>query len=347
MTVLGAKINSSTDSPYPDCSAFLNWDKDDEELESEHEKAVVFRSLVATLKLQPVLDDSLEEKAVILLKSVNLDDDTLDAYLSSVASSTDDSVTDFVQSIVVLISSPNQAMTTAAMQILDDLIFWCSTHVRLALVKADLIPQLIHTLNPLSLSFEETVDIHVHLSIFIQSFLRLQTQDGLDSLGIKDENEKQTVHETVFRQVLSPSEEYISHLCANRYSIIDGGESENYLILVAHLLQICPYYQPTLEFVLHMPVVLTIPNCLTFFEHEYSIWLFLAQMNNVQREWNKERGRERQLWKIMSRKLRMEGFEDVVEEKLRNDKNERKGGLIVYYSIMWINLRGMNLPEQD
>ncbi|KAK2958191.1 hypothetical protein BLNAU_6895 [Blattamonas nauphoetae] len=39
----------------------------------------------------------------------------------------------------------------------------CSAKVHLTLVKANMIPQLIHALNPHSLSFAEAVDIHLNL----------------------------------------------------------------------------------------------------------------------------------------------------------------------------------------
>ncbi|KAK2946508.1 hypothetical protein BLNAU_18550 [Blattamonas nauphoetae] len=69
MTALDTTLNPSPDSPCPNCETFLNW-SDDEKVESESEKAVIFRSLVAIVKLQPELDDSLEAKAVKFLDYV-------------------------------------------------------------------------------------------------------------------------------------------------------------------------------------------------------------------------------------------------------------------------------------
>ncbi|KAK2952992.1 hypothetical protein BLNAU_11981 [Blattamonas nauphoetae] len=121
-----------------DCSAFLNWSK--EQPQSVEEMAVVFRSLVATVKIQPVLDAPLEAQAVkfidymypLIIKSA-------DTFLNNLASS--------------------HVITTAAMKMLGNLIQWCSAKVKLTLVKADLIPQLITTLNILSLSFVDAVNL--------------------------------------------------------------------------------------------------------------------------------------------------------------------------------------------
>ncbi|KAK2953084.1 hypothetical protein BLNAU_12073 [Blattamonas nauphoetae] len=274
----------------------------EEKLESEKEKAVIFRSLVAKVKLQPALDSSLEAKAVKFLQSV---------------------------------------------KILYNLFAHCSPEILVALIKADLIPQLVSSLNPLSQSFAEDADIHLNVMKIIQTSLWYATPGGLTYLELKDGNEQQAVHETILKQVLIPSEKYIWHLCANRFSIVDGGQSETFLEILAQLLQISPYYQPTMEIVLHMPVILTIPSCLSFFKDDYSKWYFVRTMNRAQLEWMAESRDVQQMGKKVHRMLRMEGFEDAMEKKLQNDRNEYYGRCIVEYSIDWNHLQGINLPEPE
>ncbi|KAK2950461.1 hypothetical protein BLNAU_14579 [Blattamonas nauphoetae] len=326
-----------------DCSPFLNWSEDPDE--TVEEKAVVFRSLVATLKLQPALEVSLEAKAVRFLESVCPDDEeSADAFLTSLGQTPGESSTDFVQSIVVLLSSASQVIISTSMKMLDSLIGWCSTNQKLAPVEADLIPQMVINLNPQSLSFSEAVDVSIQLLNIINHSLWLATPDGLEVLEIEDDDEQQAVHKTVLKQVLSHSEKYIWHLCVNRLSIIDIDQSTNFLKLLAGLLRISPSYQSTMNFVLHMPVFLTITSCLTFFKDDFHIRSFLYRMMDLQREWDSTRGEVRRWWKTVSRMLRMEGIEDVLEERRLNDKNESSGRLIVAYSIQWNNLQGMNLP---
>ncbi|KAK2956587.1 hypothetical protein BLNAU_8427 [Blattamonas nauphoetae] len=339
-------LPSSLFSFSVDCSPFLNWNK--EQLKSEHDKAVVFRSLIATMKFQPALDASLEAKAMKLLESVVPQDETsADAFLGNLASISDASLPYFVQTISVFISSPKRTFIKAAMKILDSLTVFCSAQVRLALIKADLIPQLITTLNLLSLSFPEAADIHINLMNILLFSFWLATPYYLTHLEIEDRDEQQAVHETILRQVVTPSEQYICHLCVNRNSIVDEEQSEIFLVILVNLLRICPYYQQTMAFVMNMPIFLTIPSCLAFFEYDHSIWNFLLHMIDTQQEWNESRGENQQLWKKVHRMLRMEGIEDVMEEKLQNDRNGSFGGLIVAKSIDWNNLQGMNLPEQE
>ncbi|KAK2941472.1 hypothetical protein BLNAU_23619 [Blattamonas nauphoetae] len=346
MTTSAVKISSYSDSPNSDCSAFLNWDEDP--FESESEKAVVFRSLVATMRLQPALDDSQEVAAMKLLKYVTHGKvSSADAFLNSFGQAIDESSTSFVESIVVLLSTPSQAIIKAAMKMLNNFVISCSDTVGLALVKADLIPHLVITLNLLSLSFTDAVDIHINVMSIVRNSLWFATPFGLNELRIEDGNERHAVQETVLIQVLIPSEQYICHLCANRFLIIDGNQSVAFLKFLARLLEICPYYQPTMDFLLHMQVVLTIQSCLTFFENDESIYRFLDEMSDIQRKWNRTRGEERQMWKIIHRMLRMEGVEDVVEDKLQNDKSGDDEDILVATSIEWNNLLAMNLAEQE
>ncbi|KAK2953257.1 hypothetical protein BLNAU_11720 [Blattamonas nauphoetae] len=329
----------------PECVPFLNWRED--QAESEGEDAIVFRSLVATLKLQPALDDSLEAKAVQFFQSMYpLNEDCGDIVLRTLASFADESLRDFVQSIVVIVSSANHVVTRTAMKLLRDLILNSSAQVNLTLIKADLIPQLIVTLNPQSLSLAEAEDIHTGVISSISSSFWIATPYGLADLTFEGDDEQQAVFKTVLTQVVAPSEKYIWHLCMNRFSIINGDQSKYFLVLLVRLIQISSSYQPTMEFVLRVPVFLTIPSCLTFFENEDSINDCLYFMNLAQRQWNEKRGEERQRWKRVRQMLRMEGIEDVIEEKLQNDQKEFDGRSVVAYSIDWNNLLGMNLPRR-
>ncbi|KAK2941477.1 hypothetical protein BLNAU_23624 [Blattamonas nauphoetae] len=187
-----------------DCSPFLNWDG--ETFPSEHKQGVLFQSLVATIKSQPALNDSLEAKAVQFLESMTqICRWSPTAFLSDLWLTTDEDLTDFVQSIVVLISSPSQVLTTTAMKMVGKVIITSSAQVRLAFVKAGLIPQIVITHNPLSISFTKAVDIHIHLLNIIRFNLSLSTPFSLNQFGMNCDYEQKTVHETVLKQVLIPS----------------------------------------------------------------------------------------------------------------------------------------------
>ncbi|KAK2947734.1 hypothetical protein BLNAU_17334 [Blattamonas nauphoetae] len=346
MAASDANTNPSLDDTCTDCSPFLNWTE--EELESEDEMARVFRSLVATVKFQPALDDSLEAKAVKLLESVSTSARSFaDSFLGMFGRTTDDSSKNFVHSIVVLISTASHVINTTTMKMLSSLIGECSTRVLYPLVKADLFPQLIIILNPLSLSFTEAVDIHADLVKSISETVGLANPHFLKQLEIKDDDEQQAVHETVLKQVLAPSEQYIRHLCVNRYSIIEKVLSHLFLVFLARLLRICPYYQPTMEFIHHMPVVLTIPSYVTFYDVDYTIFQLFEVLRCSLEQWNEQGRYVGRSGTTIIRSLRMEGIEDVTEKKLHSDKKSPPGEWVVDSSIRWNNKLGMNITEQN
>ncbi|KAK2951241.1 hypothetical protein BLNAU_13857 [Blattamonas nauphoetae] len=187
----------------------------------------------------------------------------------------------------------------------------CSLRVNLALVKADLIPQLLITLNPLDLSLADFQKIHTCLIYAISISFWLATPGGLPELEIEDDNEQQAVHKIVLKKVFAPSETYICHLCMNRYSIINGEQSAEFVSLLARLLQRYPSFQHTMDIVLQ--------------------------------GWNATREETRQIWKNVQRMLRMEGIEDVMEEKQRNNRKSFIGAVIVETLFDWNNVQGMNL----
>ncbi|KAK2959911.1 hypothetical protein BLNAU_5108 [Blattamonas nauphoetae] len=96
------------------------------------------------------------------------------------------------------------------------------------------------------------------------------------------------------------------------------------MTLLARIVRVSPYYPPTMDIVVNMPIVLTIPSCLAFLETDESIWIFLYDVIEAQREWNEHGGYVQHRGKKVHRMLRMEGFEDVTENKLRNDSNNRR-----------------------
>ncbi|KAK2955480.1 hypothetical protein BLNAU_9527 [Blattamonas nauphoetae] len=329
-----------------DCFPFLNWVED--QRVSEHEQAVIFRSLVATMKVQPAPDDSLETKFVTFLESVDPDDEeSADAFLNRIASFSDQSVTDFIQSIVTLLSTSSEAITTSTMKMLHRLLQNCSNDILIALVKADLISQLIVTLDPQSVSLSDFEHMHTALISIIECSLWLSPLDSLAQLKTKDGDEHQTVPETLFQQIMRPSEKYLTHLCVNRNSILDNEKYKDFLILLARiLLKTYPSSQPTMETVLMMRIVLTVPSCLSFFDGESSVWGFLDIFVNSRWE-RHESGDVGQKWKKMDRMLRTEGMEDVMETKLRNDEEAFYGREIIASSITLNNEMGMNVPEQE
>ncbi|KAK2953022.1 hypothetical protein BLNAU_12011 [Blattamonas nauphoetae] len=215
-----------------------------------------------------------------------------------------------------MISLSNIRITKATIALVFRIVVFCSINTLLKLVSDGLVPQLISALNPLSLSFADADDIHIHLMRIIDYALSLSTRTELESLNIHNAHEQQAVHETVINQVLMPSEGYLRHLCVNHRLIVDGNQSSTFILLIAKIFKICPSHDPMVDFLCELPVFLAIPSCLTHFESfDTTLW-FPTEMLEVQSEWTRGGGRMLRRWNQVLRSLRTEGIEDVFEQRL-------------------------------
>ncbi|KAK2959479.1 hypothetical protein BLNAU_5528 [Blattamonas nauphoetae] len=206
-------------------------------------------------------------KAVTLLERIQYSN-PLEAdqfILGLVPSSPDESVKEFVKSIIALISVHRQGLIITTLKLLTCFIGNCPITIRLMLIEADLIPHLLTSLTPLSLSIADHIDVHTNLLTILNYSIWLSTVDGLDSLKIRNSHEQQTLHETVLKQVIVPSEGYIRHLCVNRHSLVNEFHSLQFMRLLGRLVLLCPNYDPTLDFVMKLPVITAITSGMSFY----------------------------------------------------------------------------------
>ncbi|KAK2948118.1 hypothetical protein BLNAU_16918 [Blattamonas nauphoetae] len=162
--------------------SFMNWDKN--QLTSSSDKQAVFRSLVSMTKSRQPFDEALNRKAV----------------------------SEFIDSLVPLLSSSSRRIVPTTMDLFETVISCISKTSHLNVIAADFIPQLIVSLSPHSLPFEEADKIHINLLLIIFRSLWLSTRRGLKDLHITDPNEQKAIHETIHDHELVPSRSYLEHL---------------------------------------------------------------------------------------------------------------------------------------
>ncbi|KAK2940295.1 putative serpin family protein [Blattamonas nauphoetae] len=213
-------------------SAFLNWDGT--QITTIPDRITIFHSLISTVKHDNALDSASEEKIVQFLGHImTLSTEEMEKLIVAlVPSSSEESTQKFVNSIVVFVSSANQRITKEAMRIVNELLENSSPKFCLNLVKADLVPHLIASLHPQSLSLADAEDIHTFLMEAIAAGLWLGTPDGLLQLEIEHPSDRDTVHEIVLKHIIAISEPYLLHLCTQRFSIVDGSQSLQFMALL-------------------------------------------------------------------------------------------------------------------
>ncbi|KAK2960848.1 hypothetical protein BLNAU_4245 [Blattamonas nauphoetae] len=267
--------------------------------------------------------------------------------LDLVPSSPDEALTEFIASIAVLLSFSNQGIITATISMLTGCTDSCSQSFVLKLIRAGLIPHIVASLNPQSLSFADSKFIHMNLILTINCSVRQSILSITNSLGIEDPIEAQAVHDTILQQVLVPSEDYIRHICVNRHSMIEADQSYELLILLNGIVRICPYNPQTIDFVLTMPLLQAITSALTFCYNDESRRVFLCRTETSQREWSRQSRNVRQSAQIVLRCLRTEGFDDWCEQILGNEGDATwRRNLTNHMNNVSVS-PGINLPERE
>ncbi|KAK2961992.1 hypothetical protein BLNAU_3048 [Blattamonas nauphoetae] len=262
-----------------------------------------------------------------------------------VQSSLDEDLDEFSDSIVTLVSIHNHEIIKATLFMLNRFIGNCSHPLVLKLIRTDLIPHIFTSLNPLSLSFADNKEIHDSLIRTLFSLLRHSFPNPLIGQRLAQSSEQQAIVDTVLIRVLIPSEGYIHHVCVNRHSMNDPDHSFELMTLLGRLFRISAYNQPAMDFVLKLPVFLSITSAITLCDHDMSVWHFLFETRRTQEEWNKKGRNVRQYARIVLRCMRMEGFEDVIEQMLERDPRGDGGDILAYVGIQLNPFLPMNLPK--
>ncbi|KAK2957327.1 hypothetical protein BLNAU_7705 [Blattamonas nauphoetae] len=195
-------------------------------LDSIDEKAALFQSLVTMAKDPDLYDSSLEMKAVKFLNEIVVKDDEeagFHVWVGFMPSRRH--VPQFVESVKILLSLPNQQLVTASMEFLRSLVVACSPLQKLALVDHGLVSNMMSALKPTTLTFPEADDIHLCLMDIVYHLLWLSTPSGLDRLEFDEPSEQLEVREAVFEEVVGASEGYLFHLCTHHTSLAIAPQS--------------------------------------------------------------------------------------------------------------------------
>ncbi|KAK2961991.1 hypothetical protein BLNAU_3047 [Blattamonas nauphoetae] len=238
----------------------------------------------------------------------------------------------FVTTINILLSTDNITIVETTLYTINHLVPMCSRNVQFGLLNADLVPQLISSLQPLTRSFKYPQNIHSDLLSIIGRFLWLATPSNDAYAEIDDHTEQQAVHETLLKHVLLPSKDYIRQICHTRTVFIDHVFWPDFMTCVAQIILICPFYQPTMDYVLDLPLIFTMITSNDFNDSDESRACFLGEIADAQEEWDKHDKEIRRMGTIINRSLRMEGSEDQIEQMLQSVRSQPREGYIVSYS---------------
>ncbi|KAK2942863.1 hypothetical protein BLNAU_22224 [Blattamonas nauphoetae] len=252
----------------------------------------------------------------------------------------------FVKSIATLISTSNQRIIESTIEMLESQLWKCDHDLKLNLLDTDLIPHLLTSLHAPSISFTGAKDIHSRLISILDSFLMSVIPTILITVRQTEPDRRLQIYGTVLKQVLVPSEQYCRYLCACRFSIVEGGQADNFVSLLARLIEICPEHHPTRDFVLALPVSFAISSCLMSIECQVAMFKLMSGMVDALIDQIDESPQLRQSKAIILRSLKMEGFDDVVEPHALTVGVEKWRWLVYSYSAKLHIASGANVPNR-
>ncbi|KAK2961680.1 hypothetical protein BLNAU_3478 [Blattamonas nauphoetae] len=292
-------------------------------------KSTVYCSLVALVKAEYPFDNALQDKTARFLKRLEpTSRDTSDyaaKLMTDLVPSSDGSPSGFIDSIVILLSSPHSAVVGATMMFVYKTTAGSSLTIRCHLVESDLVSKVLASVQPHTLPICGNDEIFDKLITIIIYCLELAYPHYNRNLGIKTAVNQSDHREMIFQKVVLPSSQFISFLITHRHILNEDLFISFVGLLVTHL-RICPYHRPTLEFVLTSPIAMAFSSCLSFDEKGYYTETSLSSINYSLRKWTEEGPEVAQSGKRMMQALFSEDIEDTLEQMLMNNK----GG---YYAI--------------
>ncbi|KAK2958022.1 hypothetical protein BLNAU_6948 [Blattamonas nauphoetae] len=308
---------------------FLNFDP--ESTLSFEDKSTIYNSLVAFVKAGYPFDNALQDKAAQFLKSLEprvCDTQQATKLVTDLVPSSSRSPSDFIESILTLVSSPYSIVVSSALKFQYQLAHAKSLKFKLHLVESDLITNILAIVQPHTLPITGNETIINQITKTDTEYLYLGSRSSLRTSSITSAADRWHCREMIFQKVILPSSQFLTFLISNRL-LLNGDLFDSFIALLGKLLEISPFHGPTLEFVLASPVVMAFSSCLA-----------LVELN----EW--KNSEVVQSGKRMTQALLSEDFESMLEQMLMREKDGHFCVNITIYCRSISKLLGENVQRR-
>ncbi|KAK2959937.1 hypothetical protein BLNAU_5134 [Blattamonas nauphoetae] len=308
----------STSTIKPEEAPFLTFDANAEM--SFQDRSSVYCSLVDLVKREYPFDNALQDKAGRFLKSLEPkwgQQDLATRLVTELVPSSTGSPSGFVESILTLLASPHSTVIAAALSFFKET-RRVSIQLKYRLVELDVICKILATVQPHTPPILANETILYRLIALFECFLFFAHPGPLRRLNITAAADTFDRLEIVFRKVVIPSSQFVTFLISNR-DIIKGDIFETFMILLSKLLQISPFYRPTMELVITSPIVMVFSTGLSSIEADKLIGDILITIKDTLYGWKAEDPEAVQSGRRIIQALYSEGFEDTLEQMLLTD----------------------------
>ncbi|KAK2946080.1 hypothetical protein BLNAU_18988 [Blattamonas nauphoetae] len=283
--------------------------------------SILYSSLVARVKQESPFDEAVQDQAVDLLNMLEPkrnERKLADSIIKDLVPSSAGSPSDFIESILTLLSSPHSTVVEAALSFLYESMCNSSFFVRYRLMESDLISKLLATTQtdilPISICrrvFRTLVNIVIYCLQLARPYLFCE-------FGLTEVPDAFTRREMIFPKVVIPLSQFVAFLISNRF-FLNKDLTIYVMALLGTLIEISPFHRPTLEFVVTSPIAFAFSSCLsTEFTPVLKNSLFCIYRSLG--DWKNKGPEVVQSGKRMMRALLSEGFEDTLEQMPMSEK---------------------------
>ncbi|KAK2954505.1 hypothetical protein BLNAU_10525 [Blattamonas nauphoetae] len=329
----------------PERDPFLNFDSTSEL--SLEDKSTIYCSLVALVKEGYRFNNALEDKTVHFLKNLApiwYNRQFTATLVTGLVPSSSDSPSDFVESVLTLLTSPHSTVIEAALSFLNTIVCFSVPAVKLLYVKSDLITNVLTIVQPHTLPIAGNEEIFDNFIAIVSSLTYLIDPSFLKKLRITDAVDKDSHREIIFQKVIIPSYQFVTFLITNRH-ILNRHLFGSFMDELNTFLQISPFHRPMLEFVLASPIVLVFSSCISSLGNRDFLHTLLRNIDYSLKEWQKEGGEVVHSRKRMMQALFSEGFEDTLDQMLLYGEDGTFRNYVVTDCRSILQLMGENVTE--
>ncbi|KAK2963464.1 hypothetical protein BLNAU_1506 [Blattamonas nauphoetae] len=269
----------------------------------------------AIVKEKYPFDNVLQARAAKFLKSLEPKWNTHGVQsnlMTDLTPSSAGSPSDFVESILPLLSSPHSTLIAAALSLLNTMLLHTPYPIRYSLMQSDLIRNVLSTIQPQKLPIAGNKTLIHHLSETITFNVRLAHVDYLARLRFEAAVNTRGYREMIFQTVVLPSSQFVQFLIQNR-RLFHGESVDSFMTLLHSLFHMGATHRPTMDFVLASPIVMALTSCLSSVEDDYHLEHTLRNIEHSLKQWKRESSEADQSGKRMMKALFSEGFEDTLE----------------------------------
>ncbi|KAK2944977.1 hypothetical protein BLNAU_20095 [Blattamonas nauphoetae] len=330
-----------SDYCFTDNTPFLAWAE--QEVDTLTDKPAVFCSLISLVHNSFPFTTALEEKATTFLQQILIGQIPVTSSFIDELFQSSNSNTPFVNSLVILVNSSNGKIRAGAIEFLQKVMSWSPYALRFDLIQQDMIGKILAAIKPEMLPFQDHEDIHIPLMEILSEAIVFSNPNSLLRSDILETVSAEQIYDAVLTKVLHPAGAYLRYQLVSRSLIEDDDQSMNFALLLSRLLEISVHSSPTYDFILSLPISITIPDCLTFFTDDSSVWSLVEGLVICRSEWSQTSIIIRQKGQHILRTLDSEGLQDSVEQDMKHDVNGFLGSSIVNLCRRFDCLAGANI----